>query len=836
MAKGGKKSFMMGDAPKDITYKAEPTPRLFHSSSAFVRGMMGCYGCVSGDTEYLTPDGWRRIDEYQPTSFIGVYDPKNGAVTFDFPEAYIDKPCETMYHFRTKYGIDQMVSAEHRIPFVTQKGVHRTETAEEIAWKHLNTKGGFVSRFLTTFTMCQSGPSQWNPPVAVLRLMVAVIADGHFPKEDNNRCRINVKKERKKVRLRKLLTWAKVPWTEKDGSKSAEGYTYFFFDAPRHEKEFGREYWWMDHRRLEIVVDEVRYWDGHVEPKNNHVRFTSTIKASADFVQYAFSATGHRASLRAYDRTKDKGFIEYTVIEADNPLTGFGSQPQRLRADAIKKVPAPNGRKYCFTTSTGYFVARRNGCVFITGNSGKSSACVMEIYSRACEQRPFNGVRRSRWAIIRANYPELINTTLRTWVEWIPETICPINRQPPMRGVTWQKLGDGTILNMEVIFLALDDESTISKLKSFELTGGWINEAAEVPKAILDNLRARVDRYPGKRMGGTTWAGVIMDTNPPDDDHWWYQLAEVEKPENYEFWKQPPAVIMIPPKDKRSPPTYVANQGQVPGIHRAENAENHNKGYDYWMDLVPGSDPEWIKVYLQGDYGTVIAGKPVMSEYNDSLHCATEPLKPYRGLPLILSLDFGLTPAAAFCQVSPRGQFRCIDELVCEDGGIRSFARDVILPHIARNYHGIPLVSVGDPAGNQRAQTDETTCIQELTRLGIPCEPAATNNFIARREALAGFMTKIVDGEPGFLLCPEKCQMIRKGLMGRYRYKKVRTSTGDRYTDKPDKNEYSHPCEALQYGAVFAQGPIHQSGDVVGVGAARSQRRKVTVKSSTGWT
>ena len=47
--------------------------------------------------------------------------------------------------------------------------------------------------------------------------------------------------------------------------------------------------------------------------------------------------------------------------------------------------------------------------------SSKSSASCVEIFRRACEQKPSNGVRRSRWAIIRNTYPELKSTTIKTW-------------------------------------------------------------------------------------------------------------------------------------------------------------------------------------------------------------------------------------------------------------------------------------------------------------------------------------------------------------------------------------------------------------------------------------
>ena len=44
--------------------------------------------------------------------------------------------------------------------------------------------------------------------------------------------------------------------------------------------------------------------------------------------------------------------------------------------------------------------------------------------------------------------------------------------------------------------------------------------------------------------------------------------------------------------------------------------------------------------------------------------------------------------------------------------------------------------------------------------------------------------------------------MLRKGLLGRYQYRRVKISgAAERYHDEPEKNEYSHPHDALQYVA-----------------------------------
>jgi len=423
--------------------------------------------------------------------------------------------------------------------------------------------------------------------------------------------------------------------------------------------------------------------------------------------------------------------------------------------------------------------------------SGKSVACTIEMLARAIAQPPCtDGVRRSRWAAIRNTYPELKSTLIKTFEEWLPPNVCKIKWDVPITGtMTIKDLGDGTGLDFEVIFLALDRPQDVKKLLSLELTGGWINEAKEIDLSVLTMLTGRVGRYPSKRsMGNNTyWSGIIMDTNPPDDQHWYYRMAEEERPRGYRFFRQPGAVVKVGDK-------YFPNP-------QAENIKNHTLGFDYYMRQIPGKTDEWIKVYIMGEYGVIMDGKPVYPEYSDGQHCQSEVnIEPILKVPLMLGWDFGLTPACIIGQLTPRGKLLVLDEIVSEGMGIRQFSREVVLPYLSSHYRGFDIHSTGDPAGVQRSQANETTCLQELQAAGLPTEPAWTNDFTARREAVAGFLTKMVDGEPAFVLSP-KCKMLRKGFLGGYAYKRLQVS-GTRFKDKPDKNEYSHPHDALQYLAL----------------------------------
>ena len=411
-----------------------------------------------------------------------------------------------------------------------------------------------------------------------------------------------------------------------------------------------------------------------------------------------------------------------------------------------------------------------DGCIH--HNSGKSVGMCWEIWTRAYEQAPGpDGIRRSRWVATRNTYGELTTTTLRTWLDWFPEeTFGRVVHGAPITQVCRWDPGDGTTVELEMWFLALDRPDHVKKLLSLEITGGWMNEAREQPKAILDALTGRVGRFPAKRDGGATWYGVIMDTNPPDSDHWWYVLAEETQAHGFKFFSQPPG-----------------------DSDEAENVENLPDGY--YERLRQGKTDEWIKVYVHGQYGYVADGRAVYPEFIDSLHVREFNILP--GLPLWGGMDFGLTPAGVFAQRAPNGQIRIHSEVVTEDMGIVRFA-ELWRASCDVRYPNMQFARItGDPAGTSR-NDDERTTFDILKANRVPAVPAHTNAFSIRREAFALPMTRLVDGQPRIIIHPQ-CIKLRKALAGGYQYKRVAVSGAERYHDQPDKGPLSHVAEAGQY-------------------------------------
>lgn len=422
--------------------------------------------------------------------------------------------------------------------------------------------------------------------------------------------------------------------------------------------------------------------------------------------------------------------------------------------------------------------------------SGKSVGMCWEIFFQCQTQyKQSDGFRHSRWAVVRNTYRELKDTTIKTWMDWFPEGV-----------MGHYKVSDETFeltfkdVKAEILFRALDKPEDVKRLLSMELTGAWVNEAREIPKAILDGLTGRVGRYPRDADGGSRWNGIIMDTNPPDEDHWWYRLFEVDchkdpqVAELYKVYKQPAAVFRLDKRWERNPD--------------AENADNLPA--NYYTNMVIGKSKEWIKVYAEGKYGIVSDGRAVYSGYNDDVHCKEFDVDP--NIPVRVGWDYSLHGnACVLAQLSPRGQLRIFDEFVAENQGLHGFVLNSVIPGLS-NYKVRYAQSTGDPAGARRGDLDEKFALEMLNdgytemlcELPFDTDAADTNALVPRISGVEHFLNRMIDGAPALILHP-RCSVLRKGFAGRYEYKRVQVVGEERYKDVPAKNQYSHPQDALQY-------------------------------------
>lgn len=188
--------------------------------------------------------------------------------------------------------------------------------------------------------------------------------------------------------------------------------------------------------------------------------------------------------------------------------------------------------------------------------------------------------------------------------------------------------------------------------------------------------------------------------------------------------------------------------------------------------------------------------------------------------PIIIGMDLGLTPAALFMQSDPRGRALILAEAVSFDMGVQRFVRTILKPLIYEKFSGSPILVVVDPAGTQRAQTDERSAVDIIKAEGLRVMPAKTNNVSARLSAVDDYLMRHVDGESAFLVDPG-CRYLKSAMMGGYRFHPKNGNI--------EKNKHSHVAEALQYGMLHI-------ASVADGGSIMQRTREVQRVPMAAWT
>lgn len=503
------------------------------------------------------------------------------------------------------------------------------------------------------------------------------------------------------------------------------------------------------------------------------------------------NAYSHHSS----DRTRDALKICEQFVDSYNRRTQkhitFLDDRTIIHASDADKVYIPSATGKLFHDSSSFV-----NLVIGPYGSGKTTICLQHIVRTACGMpRWYNGRRRARWGIVRNTSGELVSTTLQSWLTWFGDLGDVRKRQKPL--LTYEHIfndGEG-IVELDLIFIALDRPDDVRKIKSLELTGVYLNELSELPQNVLSHFKGRVNgRYPSRSFCPEPyWSGIIADTNPPDEDHWIFDDFERNITPSYRIFHQPSGLV--------EDGTGNFLRDSLGNYLQHSNADNvQHLSSDYYPKLAEKQSQGFIKVYCGGKYGLVESGKRVYPEFNYDIH-SVPVIEAIQGEGLYLGWDFGFTPACVVIQVSARGQVRVLKEYIADQMGIKTFARNIVIPRLAIDFPYCRVGgSEGDPSGAAGDDIlEELSCIGELNALGIETNPASTNDPQVRINAVKYFLNLMVDGKPSFLISREGCPVLVKGFMSGYHYKRMSVSGDERYQDKPNKNKYSHPHDALQY-------------------------------------
>lgn len=406
--------------------------------------------------------------------------------------------------------------------------------------------------------------------------------------------------------------------------------------------------------------------------------------------------------------------------------------------------------------------------------SGKTLGSIIKWQKLIHEQEPIkDGIRYTRTVVVRNTYAELKDTTIKSFQGWLGDTL----------KFNWGNLtalyqhGD---VHAEILFRSLDKPDDMKKLLSLEITYAYLNELRELPREALDNVTSRLGRYPAMSSGtGATKPCAWADSNACDNEHWMYKKFLENRPDNHALFLQPPAIL---------------DDGEV--NPEAENIAN--LPYEYYRGFIKGKPQDWIDVMIRCKFIPLSNGKPVYPEYNDRIHCIPKKdiAPPDKNRPLVIGGDNGRTSAILIGQVDQFGRLVVFDELISNDIGSAEFG-EIVANHLKANYDEFKHEIYLDPAANSRTQLDDRTQVMVWRNCGLSVRTASTNKPTTVIEAVKKKLNTIIQGYPSLVIA-DNCTHIRKALAGSYQYKRVNVS-GERYSEAPDKNSYSHVADALAY-------------------------------------
>lgn len=428
--------------------------------------------------------------------------------------------------------------------------------------------------------------------------------------------------------------------------------------------------------------------------------------------------------------------------------------------------------------------------------STKTTAGIMKIAYMAKRMAACtDGVRRSRCVWIRNTREQLNDTSIPDFLKWYPEGQAGSYMRTGMKFLL--KFDD---VECEVLFRGLDDANDVRRLLSLQLSFAVMDEFREIHKDIFEAVQGRLGRYPdgmlvphrpswGVDEKGNPIQGCVTDEGKPNKHIW----GMSNPPDLGSFWEE---YISNPPKNAK---IYIQPGGRAPEADWIKYLPSN-----YYEDLAEGKSEEWVSVYIDAKFGQSLAGKPVFKAFSNDTHISKGPLHILPNTPVIIGVDAGLSPAAVLAQVDYSGRVIVHDSLISESMGALRFIREKLQPLVANKYAGHNMCVVIDPAAFQRAQTDERTVADIFRTNGFVVKPARTNSIAARISSVDTYLTKTVNGAPGFLVNQTGCEALIAALRGKYRY---RINQKGEVDDKPEKlHPWSDVADALQYVCLWADG------------------------------
>ena len=451
-------------------------------------------------------------------------------------------------------------------------------------------------------------------------------------------------------------------------------------------------------------------------------------------------------------------------------------------------------------------------CIVGAVGSGKTTAALWEIcFFLPRHMAQTYNITHTKWAVVRKTYERLMDTDWYEINHWFPGNVWHAQRR--IMEIHFPRTKDCPPLFVELYFRSLDQDDSMDKLRSLNITGAWVDEAWEVKQGPKELLITRLGRWPrtftdhnGVDHMGSPVRYMVETSNPMPINHIMYYkykwVGTKVDPKTGELeLRRPPG-----PVPKQKPAKGFVGWWQVPG----ENEGNLRPGYYEDLKASFPESPEMVNMLVSGKPGYKPEGKGVYRNYDieTGSHMANAPIfwkqesdrytGEMKGVPLYAGWDNNGHNNLACIVGQVVGQFKLqvLREYTDERMNIIDYT-NWVLQDLEQNFPGHTLTSWCDPAAFAKYSAREggLTSNAELAMqmCGIKLLPAVQSLDV--RINCVDQMLKMRDG----ILIDPSCVGLINGFQGGYVYEENPRMGLSAFKDQPKKNPFSHIHDALQY-------------------------------------
>ena len=320
--------------------------------------------CLSEDTEVLTKNGWRGIDDLSPNDLVLVYDPSTeGSFYQKTDRKWVCHP-EEMVLLSGAIGIDMLVTKEHRVLCERWSSWRGWRGWEVKTAKEFNTlKAPQVYRVpVSSVFTGEIEDEDWA------ELLGWIVTEGWSEKAKGKSPRISISQservnQRFVDRIEALLI--RLALSPHRRVYERTGVVTWRFNVEDTKEIVSRldldvlnvhsipRKWLNSHNVLPRLFETLIAGDGD----KRGYRFSTVRKGLADQFQEICFKLGYRCNLSLDTRVDGKIWSCY-----------YGKERSRFTRIWEVKHISYDKRAWCVSTKQGFIVARRNNAVFVTGN------------------------------------------------------------------------------------------------------------------------------------------------------------------------------------------------------------------------------------------------------------------------------------------------------------------------------------------------------------------------------------------------------------------------------------------------------------------------------------